>query len=257
MRARKRFGQHFLSAPEVVDRLVAAIAPRGEQPFLEIGPGHGVLTAPLATVVPTMTVVELDRDLIPMLRARFPSLNVVQSDVLKLDFPSLGLAEPYRVVGNLPYNISTPLIFKLLDEPIKDMHFMLQREVVERMAAQPGSKAWGRLGIMVQVRCTVEPLFDVPPTAFVPPPKVWSQVVRLTPRAEPVAVDLAVLDQIVRTAFSNRRKTLSNALKSYELDYNALQIDAGLRPDAVTLEQFVRVASSVNAKNREGEEHLS
>ena len=250
VRARKRFGQHFLAAPDVVDRIVAAVAPGAGQHIVEIGPGHGVLTEPLFAALPELIVIELDRDLVPLLQARFAGLNVIQGDVLSLDFATLGLPSGYRVVGNLPYNISTPLIFKLLDEPVSDMHFMLQREVVERMAGRPGTRAWGRLSIMVQVRCVVEPLFDVAPDAFEPPPKVWSQVVRLTPRDDVPNVDLTVLDDVVRTAFSNRRKTLGNALKLLDVDYNAVQVDPTLRPDAVALDEYVRIARSVAVRRR-------
>ncbi|HEY6131399.1 MAG TPA: 16S rRNA (adenine(1518)-N(6)/adenine(1519)-N(6))-dimethyltransferase RsmA, partial [Halioglobus sp.] len=193
--ARKRFGQNFLQDVTVIDRIAAAIHPQADQHLVEVGPGQGALTAALTGSGCTLDVIELDRDLVPGLLATFshrPGFRLHNADVLDFDFGALARNSPtdgekrLRVVGNLPYNISTPLIFKLLENcsVLRDMHFMLQLEVVERLAASPGSKNWGRLGIMTQFHCRVEHLLDVPPHAFRPPPKVQSAVVRLTPWAE-------------------------------------------------------------------------
>ncbi|KZZ59096.1 16S rRNA (adenine(1518)-N(6)/adenine(1519)-N(6))-dimethyltransferase, partial [Oleiphilus sp. HI0125] len=219
--ARKRFGQNFLSDDAIIARIVSGINPRPGDRMVEIGPGLGALTEHLLDGLDgNLQVVELDRDLIPVLRTKFfnyPDFNINEADALKFDFNALADEEhPLRVVGNLPYNISTPLIFHLLDniKHLKDMHFMLQKEVVERMAAVPGHSLYGRLGIMTQYYCRVQPLFIVGPDAFEPAPKVDSAIVRLTPHKElPHPVEsLERLQTIVKTAFTKRRKTLRNAL---------------------------------------------
>lgn len=216
---KKRFGQHFLHDQAILARIVQAIAPKPGQRVVEIGPGDGALTRPLLRALGRLTVIELDRDLIPRLRAAAEGvgeLTIVNADVLGVDFGALAAGEPLRVVGNLPYNISSPILFHCIDhlDAIADMHFMLQKEVVERMAAAPGSKAYGRLSVMLQLACRVEPLLEVPPGAFRPPPKVDSAVVRLSPRApaERPTVDAQALARVVRAAFGQRRKTLANAL---------------------------------------------
>jgi 16S rRNA (adenine1518-N6/adenine1519-N6)-dimethyltransferase len=254
LRARKRFGQNFLHDPGVIRRIVAAIRPQPGQQLLEIGPGRGALTGALLERGCRLHTVELDRDLVPLLQQQFgsnPLFSLQQGDALALDLGTLGFGAPVRVVGNLPYNISTPLIFHLLSqaERIADMHFMLQREVVERLAAGPGSKTHGRLGIMAQYFCAVEPLFEVPPGAFSPAPKVQSAVVRLTPHTvlPHPARSLATLQQVVRTAFNQRRKTLRNALQGL-LDgegLRALAIDPGARPETLPLSDYVRIADAL------------
>lgn len=262
---RKRFGQHFLHEIGFIDRIVRAVDPKPEDLLVEVGPGEGALTFPLLARVARLTVVELDRDLIPLLRERAPAevLRIVESDVLKVDFGALretlardaGLAPAtqLRVVGNLPYNISTPILFHLLEHAaaIGDMHFMLQREVVERMGAAHGSKVYGRLSVMLQARCRVEPLFRVPAGAFRPPPKVESAVVRLTPRAagDVGIVDDAMFERVVRDAFSKRRKTLRNALADVA---TATRIEAGgvdpqLRAEEIPVAAFVALANSLAA----------
>jgi len=213
--ARKRFGQHFLADAGVIDAIVAAIDPRPGQALVEIGPGLGAMTGPLLERCERLTVIELDRDLAARLR-RNPRLDVVESDVLKVDFAALAdrLGQPLRVVGNLPYNISTPILFHLLAvaSRVDDQTFMLQKEVVERMAARPGNKDYGRLSVMLQWRYDIESLLDVPPEAFEPPPRVDSAVVRMQPLPGTQAVDSVLLGELVTVAFSQRRKLLRHTL---------------------------------------------
>lgn len=252
-RARKRFGQNFLRDPGIISRIVRAIAPHAGERLVEIGPGQGALTEPLLDAAGHLEVIELDRDLIPGLRVQFfnyPGFVIHEGDALKFDFRALqGDGVPLRVVGNLPYNISTPLIVHLLQagDAVQDMHFMLQKEVVERLAANPGGADWGRLSVMAQYHCRVESLFVVPPEAFVPRPKVESAIVRLTPHVErpSTAADEPLLFDLVRQAFSQRRKTLRNNLKG-RVDADALEalgIDPGRRPQTLTVEEFVRIAN--------------
>ncbi|MDX1692617.1 MAG: 16S rRNA (adenine(1518)-N(6)/adenine(1519)-N(6))-dimethyltransferase RsmA [Ketobacteraceae bacterium] len=253
-RARKRFGQNFLSDQGIIDNIVSAIAPGSEDLLVEIGPGLGALTAGLIERVDQLHVVELDKDLIPFLIAKFEhtgKLRIHQADALQFDFSQLregGAADSkLRVVGNLPYNISTPLIFHLIDQAhhIQDMHFMLQKEVVERLAAGVGDKAYGRLGIMVQYFCQVEPLFEVPPESFNPPPKVNSAIVKLTPHDRlPVATrDPGLLRTLVTQAFSMRRKTLRNALKPLISadQLEAAGVSPSLRPEQISLADYVLI----------------
>ena len=252
--ARKRFGQNFLRDPGIISRIVRAIAPRPGERLVEIGPGQGALTEPLLEAAGgRLDVIELDRDLIPGLRVQFfnyPDFVIHEGDALKFDFHALrGEGEPLRVVGNLPYNISTPLIDHLLKagDAIADMHFMLQKEVVIRLAAAPGGADWGRLSVMAQYRCRVDDLFTVPPEAFVPRPKVDSAIVRLTPYAELPwpALDEGLLFKVVRQAFGQRRKTLRNNLKALiEGETLAeLGIDPARRPQTLSVEEFVRIAN--------------
>lgn len=256
--ARKRFGQNFLIDERVIERIVQAIAPAPSDNLVEIGPGQGAITGLLLERCPRLNVVELDRDLIPRLQASFasyPELNIHAADALKFDFATLARPDtPLRVVGNLPYNISTPLIFHLLKYRglICDMHFMLQKEVVERMAATPGDKDYGRLSIMCQYHCEVEFLFEVGPHCFKPAPKVDSAIVRLTPRSQPEieAQNPKILDAVVKTAFQQRRKTLRNALKHVvenEQDFEVCQIDPGRRPETLSVSDYVRLANHLHS----------
>jgi len=255
-RPRKRFGQHFLHDAGVLRRIVSGIAPRPGQAVIEIGPGEGALTFPLLDTGIELTVIELDRDLAARLRGMaHPRLRVIEADVLDVDFNALADAQgaPLRVVGNLPYNVSSPILFHALDaaERIVDMHFMLQKEVVDRMAADHGSKAYGRLSVMLQSRCEVSPLFDVPPAAFRPPPKVDSAVVRLVPRpVDAIGIaDPARFSQVVKAAFAQRRKTLRNtlaALANAEA-LTAAGIDPGMRAEQVPVTAFVQLANSLGA----------
>jgi 16S rRNA (adenine1518-N6/adenine1519-N6)-dimethyltransferase len=213
--ARKRFGQHFLADPGVVDAIVRLINPRPGQALVEIGPGLGALTRPLLDRCAALQAIELDRDLAARLR-RWPGLAVIEADVLEVDFGALADAagRPLRIVGNLPYNISSPILFHLLRwaDRVQDQHFMLQKEVVDRMAAAPGGRDYGRLSVMLQWRYTIEPVLDVPPAAFDPPPRVDSAVVCMTPRADAAPVDPARLSELVQVAFSQRRKLLRHTL---------------------------------------------
>lgn len=252
-RPRKRFGQHFLTDPGVVDAIVRAIRPQPNETIVEIGPGLAAITAPLLTQATELHVIELDRDLAAKLQARFGNeahLSIHEADALQFDFATLG--SNLRIVGNLPYNISTPLLFHLLDyrDQIHDMHFMLQKEVVARMAASPGSKAYGRLGIMLGCYFDIEALFDVDRLAFDPPPDVTSAIVRLTPLAAGTydIQDAARLSQLVATAFSQRRKTIRNALKKVadESVLESVGIDPGLRPERIAIAEYVRLANTLD-----------
>ena len=251
-RARKRFGQHFLRDGTVIDRLVRAINPQPDDHLVEIGPGLGALTGPLLTEAGRLEVVELDRDVIAPLRRRCEPLGelvIYNADALKFDFATLRQDDrPLRIAGNLPYNISTPLLFHLLTfaDQIRDLHVMLQREVVDRMVAAPGDPAYGRLSVMLQYHCRVISLFDIGPGAFSPPPKVDSAVARLVPHSQPpVEVnDYQRFSELVRQAFSQRRKTLRNSLKN-TLDSEAIQaagIDPTARPETLGLEDFAALS---------------
>ena len=254
-KARKRFGQNFLHDQYVIDRIVKSIAPSEDQCLVEIGPGMGALTEPLLEACGKLNVVELDRDLIPILRTKFfnyPDFHIHEGDALKFDFSTL--LEPnqqLRIVGNLPYNISTPLIFHFLSQhqSILDMHFMLQKEVVDRLAAAPGCSDYGRLSLMTQYYCKVQPLFVVSPGSFNPPPKVDSAIVRLVPYDElpHPAKCTTTLAEVVREAFSMRRKTIRNTLRSLLTaeQLEACGIDISLRPERLTLPQYVTIADAL------------
>lgn len=250
---RKRFGQNFLRDDNVVFAIVSAIAPRRDQHLVEIGPGQGALTRLLLAEAGRLDVVELDRDLVAELARRFSGeahLTVHSADALKFDFGSLSSGEKLRVVGNLPYNISTPLLFHLFQQAdgIADMHFMLQKEVVDRLCAAPGDKEYGRLGVMAQYYCDMQPLFEVPPESFYPPPKVMSAVVRLVPHAiAPVEVSVEALAAVVGAAFGQRRKTLRNALGALltEAAIRAADVDPGERAENLSLADYARLAKRV------------
>ena len=249
--ARKRFGQNFLVDEAVVERIIATIAPAAGERIIEIGPGREALTRPLLAAGTDLAVVEIDRDLAASLRARHPRLEVVESDALDVDFAALSGARPYRLVGNLPYNISTPLLFHLFAQTPQptDMHFMLQKEVVDRLTAEPGTRAQGRLGLMCRNLATVTHLFDVPPEAFDPRPKVNSAVVKLCPRNTPRVPErfAATFDELVRRAFAQRRKTLRNSLRG-RVDAATLEaagVDPGARPESLALEDFLALARAV------------
>ena len=253
-RPRKRFGQNFLHDPAVIGKIVQAINPQPGDRLVEIGPGQGAITLPLLTAAGRLQVVELDRDLLAPLADKCREageLAIHSADALTFDFCKLAAGEPLRVVGNLPYNISTPLLFHLLDQHgcIRDMHFMLQKEVVQRMAAQPGGRDWGRLSVMLQYRCRVSALFTIGPGAFKPPPKVESAFVRLEPYDKPIVDvnDEKLFSELVRQAFSQRRKTLRNTLRGL-LDANeitAAGIDPSARAETLRLEEFAALANRV------------
>lgn len=252
-KARKRFGQNFLNDPYVIDGIVSAINPISGQNLVEIGPGLGAITEPVGKEVDRFTVIELDRDLAERLRNHpdlASKLTIYEADAMKFDFTQLIQPEnKLRIFGNLPYNISTPLMFHLFEfhKDIHDMHFMLQREVVNRLAASPGSKAYGRLTVMAQYYCKVVPVLEVPPTAFVPPPKVDSAVVRLVPYEviPHPTTSLKWLDRVCREGFNQRRKTVRNCFKGL-LDAETLEmlgVNPSIRPENLTLEQFVDLAN--------------
>lgn len=251
-RPRKRFGQHFLRDPGVIDAIVRAIAAADADTVVEIGPGEGVMTRPLAARCGALHAIELDRDLAARLRQDLGDrANVTIHEADALDFDYASLPGPLRIVGNLPYNISTPLLFVLLEyrDMIVDMHFMLQKEVVDRMAAQPGSKAYGRLGIMLGCHFAIEALFDVDPRAFEPPPEVISSVVRLVPLPAGTYEirDQQRLSRLVAQAFSQRRKTIRNSLRG-TADVSMLEaagIDPGLRAEAISIGAYVRLANAL------------
>jgi 16S rRNA (adenine1518-N6/adenine1519-N6)-dimethyltransferase len=250
--ARKRFGQHFLADQGVIDAIVRAIAPRPGQPMVEIGPGLAALTQPLAERLGRLTVIELDRDLAARLRSR-PQLDVIESDVLKVDFARVaqGLAATkIRVTGNLPYNISTPILFHLLDfvAVIEDQHFMLQKEVVDRMVAAPATADYGRLSVMLQWRYEMENVLFVPPQAFEPPPKVDSAVVRMVPRPDAAAIDETLLSELVQVAFSQRRKILRHTLGRWLEQRNfAGTFDVQRRAEEVPVEEYLALVTAVSA----------
>lgn len=244
---RKRFGQHFLADVGIIDAIVDAVDPQPGQPMVEIGPGLAALTQPLVERLGALTVIELDRDLAVRLRAH-PQLSVIESDVLKVDFTQVAAgmgAAKIRVTGNLPYNISTPILFHLLDhvKVVQDQHFMLQKEVIDRMVARPSTSAYGRLSVMLQWRYAMENVLFVPPESFDPPPRVDSAVVRMVPHADPVAVDVRLLSELVQVAFSQRRKLLRNTLgqwlqaKGFAGDFNVQR-----RAEEVPVREYVDLA---------------
>lgn len=252
--ARKRFGQHFLTDPAVVDAIVRAIAPRAGQPMVEIGPGLGVLTQPLVERLGRLTVIEIDRDLARRLHAH-AQLSVIEADVLDVDFVRLaqdlaggGAPVRLRLVGNLPYNISTPLLFRLLDcvAVVADQHFMLQQEVVDRIVAQPSTASYGRLSVMLQWRYATESLLAVPPSAFDPPPKVWSAVLRMVPRPKPAPLDARHLSELVRVAFSQRRKLLRHTLGRWLAERGFTgAFDLQRRAEEVPVAEYVALAQTL------------
>jgi 16S rRNA (adenine1518-N6/adenine1519-N6)-dimethyltransferase len=256
---KKQLGQHFLHDRNVIEKIVMAVNPKPGDTIIEIGPGQGAITFPLLRRHGALTVIEFDRDLItPLMESAegVGDLAIIHKDVLQVDFGKLAGEGRIRLVGNLPYNISTPILFHALEhaEAIVDMHFMLQKEVVERMASEPGSKVYGRLSVMLQAVCRVVPLFDVPPGAFRPPPKVESAVVRLLPRpATEVGIDdPALFESLVRDAFGQRRKTMRNAVQAICSGDDILA--AGLRPEAraeqLAVAEFIALANYLAAHPR-------
>jgi 16S rRNA (adenine1518-N6/adenine1519-N6)-dimethyltransferase len=252
--ARKRFGQNFLTDTGVLNNIISVINPQSDDSMVEIGPGLAAMTRLLLQGVKHLHVVELDRDLVTRLKKEFDParVEVHAGDALKFDFTQIPVAagQKLRIVGNLPYNISSPLLFHLADIAplVQDQHFMLQKEVVERMVASPGSKAFGRLSVMLQWRYHMDLMFVVPPTAFDPPPRVDSAIVRMIPKAEPLPCDLKKLEVTVTKAFSQRRKVIRNCVAGMFTEAQLIEagIDPQLRPEAVPLEQFVALANLLN-----------
>ncbi len=254
--ARKRFGQNFLVDQGVIDEIVRAIAPRPGQALVEIGPGLGALTNPVVARSERLTVVELDRDLAARLRKR-PELHVIESDVLKVDFGALAqeAGQKLRLIGNLPYNISSPILFHLLPwaDQVEDQHFMLQKEVVDRMVATPGGKDYSRLSVMLQWRYHLECVVDVPPGSFDPPPKVDSAVVRMIPLASPPAIDLPEFAKMVAVAFSQRRKLLRHTLGAWITEHGLdTDFDLQRRAEEVPVSDYLALAALRQAQRAEG-----
>jgi 16S rRNA (adenine1518-N6/adenine1519-N6)-dimethyltransferase len=256
---RKRFGQNFLHDPAIIRRIVRAISPREGDCMVEIGPGQGAITLHLLDALNQLQAIELDRDLIqPLsdLAKGHGELTIHNCDALNFDFSTIAAGgHSLRVTGNLPYNISTPILFHLLGqvEVIRDMHFMLQKEVVQRMAAAPGSKTYGRLSVMIQVACDVAHLFDIGPGAFRPPPKVDSSLVRLTPLHSPPNIqDFPLFQSLVAAAFSQRRKTLRNSLQKLcsETGIEAAGIDPKIRPEQLPVSAFVELANTLSSSRQ-------
>ncbi len=254
-RARKRFGQNFLVDEQVIADIIRIIRPEPDDTMVEIGPGLGALTRPLLRHLRRLHVVEIDRDIIARLKTDYPQDRLVihEGDALQFDFA--GLPAPLRIVGNLPYNISSPLLFHFsaYASRIADMHFMLQNEVVERMVAEPSTPAYGRLSVMLQYRFHMEKLLDVPPECFRPAPKVDSAIVRMIP-LPPAAIavkDARTFAQVVAAAFGQRRKTLRNTLRDYlsEADFDALGIDAQLRAENLGVAEFAKIANALGARH--------
>lgn len=261
--AKKRFGQNFLQDDQIIADIVAAVDPKVSDHLVEIGPGRGAITQPLLQSAGQLDVIELDHDLVPLLQQKlieYKQLSIHQADALSFDYSTLvNNSEKLRIIGNLPYNITTPLLFHLLLQAsyIDDMCFMLQNEVVDRICAQPGSKVYGRLSIMVQYQCEAIKLFVVPAEAFDPIPKVESAIIYLRPRAEFVGGDIPIktLNMIVLKAFSQRRKTIANTLKNLVShdDLQADGIDLKQRPETISIEQYVAIARRWMLKNDSGE----
>lgn len=256
-RARKRFGQNFLHDRHWIERIAKAVNATEGDDIVEIGPGQAALTRELIAGAGKVRAVEIDRDLAAWLKETFPeSLSLIEADALTLDWTQVAKNDNLRVVGNLPYNISSPLLFKLLEaaDHVKDQHFMLQKEVVDRMVAQHGSKTYGRLSVMLQWRYRMQKLFDVPPGAFNPPPKVMSSVVRMIPKAkeEVPSVDFELFSSVVANAFSQRRKTVRNALSALlsAEEIAACDVDPGARAEALPLDAFVLLAQKAEALGR-------
>lgn len=252
--ARKRFGQNFLTDQQVLSDIIRVINPQRGETMVEIGPGLAAMTRLLLEGLDQLHVVELDRDLVVRLKKNFApeKLLIHEGDALEFDFAAIPVPEgkKLRVVGNLPYNISSPLLFHLAEyvDQVEDQHFMLQKEVVERMVAEPGGKEYGRLSVMLQWRYHMELLFVVPPTAFDPPPRVDSAIVRMIPKKERLACDLARLEQVVTKAFSQRRKVIRNCLSGLFTEQQLIDvgIDPQLRAEAIPLEQYVALANLLN-----------
>jgi 16S rRNA (adenine1518-N6/adenine1519-N6)-dimethyltransferase len=259
-KARKRFGQNFLHDNNIIDKIVRSVHAKAGDHLIEIGPGKGAITAGLVASGAKIDVVEIDRDLIPWLKLQFGLKNnfsITSADALTIDFAAMRTTDSkLRIIGNLPYNISTPLLFHLMTyrDHIDDMYFMLQKEVVDRMSATPGNKAWGKLGVMLQYHCDIQPLFAVAPSCFNPPPKIDSAVVRLKVRTQPtiVADDFPLFENIVSIAFQQRRKTLRNSLKKIITDeqLTKAQIDSKLRPEQLSVADYVRLSNNVTAESK-------
>ena len=253
IRARKRYGQNFLVDQGLIGEIIRSIDPRPGEAVIEIGPGRGALTDHLAASGCDLTLVEIDRDLAAGLADRYPGVRLVTEDILKTDLPSLAAGGRVRIVGNLPYNISTPLLFRLFRhlELIRDMHFMLQLELVDRMIAQPSTRSYGRLSVMTQLYCHAEKLFQVAPEAFRPSPKVESAIIRLEPEKQAIKVDAELIERILVQAFSSRRKTIRNALKGMmsASELTSLGLSPTLRPENLSVEDYIACTNLIAGRS--------
>ena len=256
VRTRKRFGQNFLIDEGVIDRIVSVVGLSDSDRVLEIGPGTGAITSRLHEIAKeNYTVIEIDRDLVRLLSDRYPTLTILNEDVLQVNFDSLIVENEVRVIGNLPYNITSPLLFRLMStsarSKVQDFHFMVQKEMADRLAASPGSKSWGRLSIMIQTSFEVSRIFDVAPSAFRPQPKVWSSFIRMVPVENQLDDQkMKVLNGILRNAFSGRRKKIRNSLSSFDIDWRSLALDPSKRADQLTMEDYLQLTNSLTDEER-------
>ena len=256
VRTRKRFGQNFLIDEGVIDRIVSVVGLSGSDRVLEIGPGTGAITSRLHEIAKeNYTAIEIDRDLVRLLSDRYPNLTILNEDVLQVNFDSLIVENEVRVIGNLPYNITSPLLFRLIStsarSKVQDFHFMVQKEMADRLAASPGSKSWGRLSIMIQTSFEVSRTFDVAPSAFRPQPKVWSSFIRMVPVENQLDDQkMTVLNGILRNAFSGRRKKIQNSLSSFDIDWRSLALDPSKRADQLTMEDYLQLTNSLTDEKR-------
>ena len=256
VRTRKRFGQNFLVDAAIIDRIVSVVGLNATDRVLEIGPGRGAITSRLHEIVgENYVAIEIDRDLVCLLGDRYPSLRILNEDVLQVNFDSVIGKNEVRVIGNLPYNITSPLLFRLMSlnarSKMQDFHFMVQKEMAERLSALPGSKSWGRLSILIQTSFEVDSIFDVAPSAFRPQPKVWSSFIRMVPVANQLDDHkMKVLKEILRVAFSGRRKKVQNSLGSFDIDWRRLALDPAKRADQLTKEDYLRLADSLKDEKK-------
>ena len=256
VRTRKRFGQNFLIDEGVIDRIVSVVELSDSDRVLEIGPGTGAITSRLYEIAKeNYTAIEIDRDLVRLLSDRYPNLTILNEDVLQVNFDSLIVENEVRVIGNLPYNITSPLLFRLMStsarSKVQDFHFMVQKEMADRLAASPGSKSWGRLSIMIQTSFEVSRTFDVAPSAFRPQPKVWSSFIRMVPVENQLDDQkMKVLNGILRNAFSGRRKKIQNSLGSFGIDWRSLALDPSKRADQLTMEDYLQLTNSLTDEER-------
>jgi len=252
MKYRKRFGQNFLTDDIVIDKILSIVNLHEQDSVVEIGPGGGAITSGLYEVAKEdYCAIEIDRDLVEVLKTNHPNLRLINQDVLKVDFNELFQDKrSSRVLGNLPYNITTPILFKFIElrdrYKIRDLYFMVQKEMADRLTASPSSKNWGRLSILIQIYFEVECLFDVAPSSFNPPPKIWSSFIKLVPKENDLDREkMELLDNVLRAAFSGRRKTIRNSLKSFDIDWNNVEVDAGRRADDLAIRDYLTILDSL------------
>ena len=256
IKAKKSLGQNFLIDSNISRKITKLVQGQLADPILEIGPGTGAITSRLHEIAKeNYTAIEIDRDLVRLLNDRYPDLTILNEDVLQVNFDSLIVENQVRVIGNLPYNITSPLLFRLMStsarSKVQDFHFMVQKEMADRLAASPGSKSWGRLSIMIQTSFEVSRIFDVAPSAFRPQPKVWSSFIRMVPEENQLDDQkMKVLNGILRNAFSGRRKKIQNSLSSFDIDWRSLALDPSKRADQLTMEDYLQLTNSLTDEKR-------